>query len=69
MWHELDFLTQAGRASQEHLSSVRRFDSLVASTPALADHRRRAQQDLTAAILAALAERSGSRRLASGITD
>jgi AcrR family transcriptional regulator len=60
LWTELDFLTQRGRASPQHLTSVGRFGALVASTPALLDHRRRAQQQLTAAVLAALAERSGS---------
>ncbi len=56
---ELDYLTQSGKAGPEHMSAVIRFGALLASTPSLQDHRRRSQHQLTAAMLAALAERWG----------
>jgi AcrR family transcriptional regulator len=57
LWAELDFMTKSGKASPEDMAAVRRFGALVASTPALQDHRRRAQQQLSAAIMTALAAR------------
>ncbi len=58
---ELDFLTEHGQASPEHLAAVSRFGRLVTSTPALADHRLRSQQQVTDTILVGLAERFETR--------
>ena len=54
---ELDTLTLAGKASQEHMSSMRGFGALIATTPALQDHRRRSQQQLAETLLLALTDR------------
>jgi AcrR family transcriptional regulator len=54
---ELDALTEGGGATQTQMATVTRFGGLIASTPALRDHRSRSQEQLTAAILDGLAER------------
>jgi AcrR family transcriptional regulator len=57
IWAELDFLTGSGTASRKHMSSVSRFGALMASSPALQDHRRRNQEKLGTVILLAIAQR------------
>ena len=54
---ELDALTQRGTAPPEHLVAVRRFGTLIATTPALMDHRRRASTHLVEILHRALGAR------------